>query len=138
MLSFFGDKRDVDQVVFDIAEHGRPRDHRRLFELLRGREMFSPVTSSNVPFVDGRRITVQDGDDIKLTTGRLPNGMSCVVLYVHRHDPRLKSPYIGVTMPEALDMVARSDVDTLLIQGRGESWVAFPRSDLAGIRSKYF
>ena len=138
MFGLFRDKRDIDQVVFDVAERRRPRDSRRLFELLRGRELFSPVASSNVPFVDGGRLTVQEGDDIKLKTGKLPNGMSCVVLYVHRHDSRLAAPYIGITMPDALDMVAKMEIDSLLIQGGRESWVAFPKGDVPGIRKKYF
>src|SRR5689334_12223649 len=86
---WFGDKRDVDQVIFDIAEHHRPRDHARLFELLRGRELFASVASSTVPMEHGRRMTISSGDEIQLSTGTLPNGMTCAVFYLDRADSRL-------------------------------------------------
>jgi hypothetical protein len=134
----FGDKRDVNQVIFDIAEHHRPRDHQRLFELLRGRELFVSIASSNVPLKHGRRIMISSGDEIQMKTGTLPNGMTCAVFYVDRADSRLGSPYAGMTVPEALEMVSKTELDALLIQNAQNSWVAFPRAELLALRAKYF
>ena len=138
MFGFFKDKRDIDQVIFDIAEHQRPRDHERLFQLLQGRELFTPVASSNVPFEDGASITVKPGDEINLKTATLPNGMVCIVFYIHRSDPRLGTPYAGFTVRDAFDMVIKTNADAVLIQNGRDSWVAFPRGDLPAIRAKYF
>ena len=138
MFGIFRDRRSIDEVVFDIAEHQRPRDHKRLLQLLRGRELFVPIASSTVPLEDGARITVQAGDEIKLKTGILPNGLGCVAFFVHRDDSRLGATYVGMTVREAFEMVAKTEVDALLIQAAGESWVAFPRRDLLSLCAKHF
>jgi hypothetical protein len=137
MFGFLRDRRDIDQVIFDIAEHQRPRDHARLFRLLHGRQLFASVESSNVPFEDGRQLVVGSGDDIQLKTGRLPNGMSCAVFYVDRNDARLGPQYVGLTAPAAFEMVSKTTVDALLIQNTHDSWVAFPRLELARLRARY-
>lgn len=133
----FKDRRDINQVIFDIAESKRPRDHRRLFELLRGRELFTSIASSNVPFENGQRITVGSGDSIQLETGMLPTGVSCAVFYVDRADSRLGRSYAGLAAGEAFEMVSKSDLGALLIQNSQNSWVAFPREELPAIRAKY-
>ncbi len=138
MFGFFRDKRDIDQVIFDIAEHQRRRDHERLFQLLRGRELFAAVASSNVPFEDGASITVKAGDVINLNTAKLPNGMVCIVFFVHRSDSRLGERYAGFTVRDALDMVIQTNADAMLIQNGRDSWVAFPRGELPAIRAKHF
>jgi hypothetical protein len=134
----FGDRRDIDRVIFDIAEHHRPRDHQRLFTLLRGREMFVSIASSNVPIEDGRRFQVSPGDEIQMKTGSLPNGMSCVIFYLDRTDPRLGRQYAAMTVPDAFEMVSKTEVDALLIQNAQASWVAFPRAELGTLRARYF
>lgn len=138
MFGFFKDKRDIDQVIFDIAEHQRPRDHERLFQLLQERELFTPIASSNVPFEDGASITVKPGDVINLKTAKLPNGMVCIVFYVHRSDSRLGEPFAGFAVRDALDMVIKTTADAMLIQNVRDSWVAFPRGELPAIRAKHF
>jgi hypothetical protein len=132
------DSPDIDQVIYDIAEFSRPRDRERLFELLRGRELFMPVASSTVPPEDGRQVVVGPGDQIKVNMAKLPNGMTCVVLFVDRQDSRLGPRCAGITVPEALDMVLKTSVDALLIQNSGNSWVAFPKQELPAIRTRYF
>ena len=138
MFGFFKDKRDIDQLIFDIAEHKRPRDHKRLFQLLQGRELFTSVASSNIPFEDGKSITVKAGDVINLKTAKLPNGMVGIVFFIHRGDSRLGEPYAGFAVRDALDMVIKTNADAMLIQNEGDSWVAFPRGELPAIRAKHF
>jgi hypothetical protein len=134
----FGDRRDINQVIFDIAQYNRPRDHRRLFELLRDRKLFASIASSNVPLEDGRQFIVAAGDNIQLRTGSLPNGMSCVVFYVDRSDSRLGPQSAAMTAREAFEMVLKTQLDALLIQNAQNSWVAFPRQELGALRDKHF
>jgi len=131
------DSRGIDQVIFDIAEHHRSRDHRRLFELLRGRELFTAIASSSVPIEHGRQLVVGSGDDIQLRIGTLPNGLVCAVFYVDRSDSRLGAQYAALNASEAFDMVSKTGIDALLIQNSQNSWVAFPRQELPAIRAKY-
>ena len=131
------DGRDIDQVIFDYATHQRPRDHRRILEMLRGRELYASIASSNVPLEHGRQRVVGPGDSIQLRTGSLPNGMSCAIFYVDRSDARLGPNYAGLTASEAFEMVLKTDLDALLIQNSKDSWVAIPRKELAAIRAKY-
>src|SRR5262245_50097721 len=105
--------------------------------MLRGRELYVSIASSNVPLESGRKILVGEGDHIALPTSSLPNGMTCVVFYVDRGDRRLGRNYAGLPAAEAFEMVTKTDVDTLLIQNAKNSWVAFPRGDLAAMRVKY-
>ena len=137
MFGFGRDKRDVDQVIFDIAEHGRAADHDRLFALLRDRELFSMVVGSSVPFRDGEKRTVAAGDQISLVAATLPNGLQCAAFFVDRNDSRLGDRYVGMTLVEAIRMVQRTpDLGGLLIQNSKQSWVGFPRDALPGILSK--
>jgi hypothetical protein len=131
------DKRDINQVIFDFASHQRSRDRQRLLQLLRGRELYVSIESSSVPLEHGRKFIVGAGDSIQLPTGTLPNGLSCVIFYVDRHDVRLGPKHAGLIASEAFEMVSRSDVDSLLIQNSRDSWMAFPREDLMAIRAKY-
>src|SRR5262245_56464600 len=110
------DDRDIDRVIFDFAEHRRPRDRQRLLELLRGREIFASVAASSVPFEDGREIVVGENDVIQLRTGALPNGMTCVIFYVDRGDRRLGPNYVGVVASDAFEMASRMKEEALLIQ----------------------
>ena len=105
--------------------------------MLHGREVYASVESSNVPLEHGRTLVVGPDDSIQLRTGSLPNGLTCAIFYVDRGDQRLGPKYAGLTASEAFEMVSKSNVDTLLIQNSKDSWVAFPRMDLAAIRAKY-
>lgn len=134
----FGDRRDINQVIFDIAQYHRPRDHRRLFKLLRDRELFASIASSSVPVEDGRQLIVAAGDNIQLKTGSLSNGMACAVFYVDRNDPRLGPRYSGMAACEAFKMVSETQLDALLIQNAQDSWVAFPRQELSALQAKHF
>ncbi len=133
----FGDRRDINQVIFDIAQYHRPRDHQRLFKLLSDRELFVSIASSNIPLEDGRRLIVASDDSIQLRTGSLPNGMACAVFYVDRSDSRLGPRYAAMTAREAFEMVSKTPLDALLIQNAQDSWVAFPRQELGALRAKY-
>jgi len=136
MFGLGKDGRDLDQVIFDIAEHQRPGDHERLFRLLRGRELYVRVLASSIPS-SGQTHVVGTNDVILVEQARLPNGLRCAAFFVHKSDARLGLHFVAMTSAEAFRMVERSpDLDALLIQNARQSWVAFLRAELPRIREK--
>jgi len=126
----FKQNRDVNQLIFDYAEHRRPADLRELIVLLRQTELFAPVVSGAPNAPSGTKYVVSADDAIQLQTARLGN-LNCVAFYTDRSDARLQHPCVSMTGEEALSMVLRANADGIAIQNNKTSYFGL---DAQGIR----
>jgi len=126
----FKQNRDVDQLIFDYAEHRRPADMRELIALLRQTELFAPVVSGAPSVPSGTKYVAGAHDAIQLRTARLGN-LNCVAFYTHRSDARLQHPCVSMNGEEAMRMVLKANADGIAIQNNKTSYFGL---DAQGIR----
>ncbi|MDE1149196.1 MAG: hypothetical protein PW843_21750 [Azospirillaceae bacterium] len=70
---------------------------------------------------------------VAIQTAKLPAGVM-PVLHTSRRDARLKAPYAGLPLREALIMVLRmSGTDGILLQSSGSSWTIVLRDGIAAL-----
>ena len=133
------DPRDIDRLIFDIAEQRRPRDFRLLYQRLRDMPLFAPVIDSTVADTPaGTPHVVQPNEKITLPVPTLPSGGRFTPFCVADDDPRLTLRYARFTARAAFERtLADPDLDGLLLQNRGISWVALPRRNLKRLLKRY-
>ena len=125
------DPRDIDRLIFDIAEQNRRRDYRLLYHRLRDMSLFAPVAETNVTFPSGTTHTIQPGETVKLPTRTLADGRVVVPFCVAQDDPRLGLRYVGLKSADAFRMTLDiPDADGLILQNRGISWVGLMRPEI--------
>jgi hypothetical protein len=140
--SIFGgakpDSRDMDQLIFDLAEHGnRPSDLRELYRRLPKLEIFAKVRSANFPLEKGSRHVIAPGEDLHIQTVLLPNGQSFAEFFVDRADPRLGQQFIGMSPRAACEMVLKGDnLAGLRIRNSRNSWIALLKPELQRLLQK--
>ena len=49
LVGLFSKDGGMDRLLFDIAEYDKPRDRKRLYKQLRGKELFATVLGSKYP-----------------------------------------------------------------------------------------
>ena len=132
------DPRDIDRLIFDIAEQKRRRDFDLLCRRLRDMNLFAPIGETNVEVPSGTTHVVAPGDAVKLPTVSLADGRSVVPFCVAQDDPRLGLRYAGMKAAEAFRMTLKMpEVHGLILQNRGISWVAFLRHDIERALKRY-
>jgi len=87
----FKKPRDLNQLIFDYAEHQRPADKKELVALLKRTELFAPLASDVSHIPPGKPYVIGPDDSIGLKTAQL-GGLICVVFFTDRSDPRLQGP----------------------------------------------
>ena len=132
------DPRDIDRLIFDIAEQRRAGDFRLLYRRLRDMPLFAPVLGSSVAIPIGTPHTVEPNETITLPVSTLAGGGRFTPFCVANDDPRLTLRYARFTARAAFERtLADADLDGLLLQNRGISWVALPRRDLKRLLRRY-
>lgn len=125
------ERRDINSLIFDLAEYKRPRDQELLLRMLWDKEIYSPIISSNVEFPDGIGTQVRLGQAIMLPTAWIQNGMSMVRFYANKDDPRLSYKFIGQKLEDAFNMIMESsNLDGIMIVNRQNSWVALEKAEI--------
>ena len=126
---------DLEDLIYEVAEHQRDKDFRELYVRLKGREVFVPVVSSSLPLdaQPGQVITTNSSVSIQMRSVPAPNGQGMLVPCATRQDsPMLKGGYVGMRWIGLLEMSLKENplLYGVLLQGQ-RSWVGF---DLARVR----
>ncbi|PTY35802.1 hypothetical protein BGP77_00270 [Saccharospirillum sp. MSK14-1] len=141
MAKFFNrtDKRDIEELIFDIAEHNKEEDHHRLYDLLSGRELFLPVVPESLPanYVPGSKVIVNSSMRIRVRNVQGPNGEVFIPGSTQEDCPMIQDGYIGMGWFEYLKMALRTpSVSGVLIQGE-KSWVGLDKLRIQYILQHY-
>ena len=142
MFSFLERKepvpRDLERVIFDIAEFQREEDYRVLYGHMRARLVFLPVDPSTIPDewdLDTNRIVMPtDGLGLRGVSG--PNGTLLAFAATTSDNPALRANYVRVYWTDFLEMTLHLDSSFwgAMLQGVS-SWVAFDRDRIRYILS---
>ena len=145
MFSFFKktknrDMRDLEQVIYDVAENQTGEDFHLLYELMADRRVFVPVNLNTLPkgIVPGEPYVTNSSDDLHMRYVVLPNGKSAVPACTNQDMSILKDGFIETTWVESLQMALKLD-DSLygvLLQGK-TSWVAMDRDRIRYVLDLY-
>jgi hypothetical protein len=129
---FLGGKQapslDLEDLIYEIAEHQRYDDFQELFRRMMGREVFVPVVRSTVPAEakPDQSITTDNTHSIQMRSVASPNGRGMLVPCATRQDVSiLNDGYVGMTWEGILEMALKVGPPPygVLIQGH-RSWVA--------------
>ena len=130
---------DIDQLIFDIAEHKRTKDYEAFCKLLEGRVFFcqvDPASTTGMP--KGVPYRAQANDAIKLPGLAKIKGLTLLPLYTSPSDQRLKNSYLEIEGLEALRMAVRGKgIDGLLFQNRRNSWVVLNMEQIKSVLAEH-
>jgi hypothetical protein len=144
MFNLFGrkptkDLRDIEQIIFDVAEYNKDEDFHRLYELMIGRELFLPVDPDTLPgnSKPGDKVVTDSSMQIKVKNVQAPNGDTLVPCATLESSQLVKDGYIGMDWFGFLEMVLKiPEASGVLIQGK-TSWVGFDKGRVQYILEKY-
>jgi len=93
------DRRDMDQLIFDLAEHdNRPADLDELYRRMAGIEVFAKVLSADFPLQNGARHTVGPGQNLQIQSTTLPTGHFMAQFFVDGADARLRPQFVRIAL----------------------------------------
>lgn len=139
MFSLFSSKKqaskvDLEDLIYEVAEHQRDSDFHELYRRMRSREVFVPVEPSSLPrdAKPGQTIVTDSSASIRMRTVPAPNGQGMVPGATRQESPILKDGYVSMSWIGLLEMSLKVQppLHGVLLQGQ-RSWVAF---DLARVR----
>lgn len=116
--------RSLDELIFEIAEHGREADYGELYERMHAHVFY---VSLGAPLAGpaGSKITVGDGVTTKYV---VMNRMKLLVFYTATTHPQLGAVYGGIEGSEALQLtLAAPGIDGALFHNASSSWVGLDK-----------
>jgi hypothetical protein len=131
------DSRDLEQVIFDIAEHNREADLHLFYRLMSTREVYLPVDEASLPTASepGVPYTTQDTDEVKVYTVSIPNNGSWIAAATQTSHPLLAGGCLRMTWLGFLKMALEgAEVRGALIQGK-TSWIALDKERITYVLS---
>ena len=131
------DKRDLEQVIFDIAEHKRDQDFHLLYMLMKGREVFVPVDTGSVPAParPGVPYMTRPGDNVRIRTVELPDSGMWVAAATQSTNRMLTKGYVGMPWLGCLTMAMKIEsARGIYLQGE-TSWLAMDKQRIAYVLS---
>ncbi len=135
MFSFFKksskpDTRDLEQVLFDLAQHRDEKDFGVLFARMKGRHVFVPADPGTFPagMAPGAKYVTKPGDRVSIATVTGPNGDVLAVAATEVDAGILKSGFLRMDWADFMNMVRSMDasIKGALLQGK-TSWVVLDR-----------
>ena len=130
------DNRDLEKIIFDIAEYQKDEDFHLLYRLLRNREVFIPIDPSTLPrsAIPGDRILLSASDQVHISYVKGPNDLLFVPACTTIHASILQRGYAGIQWIDFLKMTLKmeSTMFGALLQGES-SWVAFDMKKISYI-----
>ncbi len=121
---------ELEDLIFEIAEHQRDVDYKTLYREMQGREVFVPIVRASLPSgaQPGQSITSSAAAPIQMRFVSGPNGVPLVPCATHQDVSLLKDGYAGMPWRGFLEMVLKVDASFYgaLLQGR-RSWIVFDR-----------
>jgi len=129
------DPRDLEQIIYDIAENKIDRDFHILYERMSNRHVFVPVDPTTVPVeaTEGKKYVTTSTDRLRMRTVIGPNNLVLVPCATNEESMLLKDGYLGMDWFDFLEMFMKLDTSFygVVLQGK-TSWVVFDRD-----RTKY-
>jgi hypothetical protein len=144
MFGLFGKKkkddlRDIEQVIFDVAENNKDEDYHRLYELLVGKELYMPVDPASLPqdVAPGSKITTDASNQIRIKNVQGPNGQFLIPASTSSEHQIVQGGHVGINWLEYLEMVLKvPGTWGALLQGK-TSYVGFDKERIKYILGKY-
>lgn len=115
------DSRDLEQVIFDFAEHKRDADLELFYRLMSAREVYIPIDKASLPAAvePGVPSTTQDTDQMLIKSVSIPNNGEWVSAATQTSHPLLEGGYVGMQWLEFLKMAHQiAGARGALIQGK--------------------
>lgn len=129
--------KNLNQLIFDIAEHQRARDIEEIYKRLRHLDLFAPILGANFELEDGRKTLIEKGMDLRTPTTQI-QGMAFAVFLVNKTDPRLGDNFIGMNAAEVFDMVEKTNhLAGFAFYNDRESFFGIARQDFPMLRNRY-
>jgi len=102
------DKRDLEKVIYDIAEYGRDEDLHIMYDLIKNRQLYLPVDPSSLPkgLEQGEKIITDSSIQIRIKNVAGPNGEMLVPAASEQHS-MVSGGYIGMEWQGLLEMVLK-------------------------------
>ena len=144
MFKLFGkknneDPRDVEQVIYDVAESNKDEDFHRLYELLIDKELYIPIDPASLPkdTLPGSKIVTDSSSQIRVKTVQGPGGQFLVPSSTSTEHQIVQSGYVGMKWFDYLEMVLKiPEAWGALLQGK-TSYVGFDKERIKYILGKY-
>jgi len=136
------ENRNIEQLIYDIAEHARDEDYTELYELLADRVLFIPVDKASLKSVPsdakpGEMFKTDASTSIQIRNVAGPRGDSFMPVATMETSPMVAEGHVGIYWLEALAMVLKVDeVVGILLQGEN-SWIGFYKPQIEHILSVY-
>ncbi|WP_143226744.1 hypothetical protein [Acidovorax sp. 62] len=132
------DPHDLEQLIFDIAEHKRDSDFHHLYKMMVGRDVFAGIDPTSIPSFakPGISYTTQASDRLVMKSVTIPsNGTWSSAATLPSH-PSLKDGYVGMPWVDFLKMTLKlAELQGAMLQGK-TSWIAFDKQRIAYVLSK--
>ncbi|MEL7358843.1 MAG: hypothetical protein AAFN40_20070 [Cyanobacteria bacterium J06560_6] len=136
------DSRDVEQLIYDIAEQPKDQDYQQLYQHLTGQTLYIPVEKDSLDDAPsavhlGETLHSTDDQQVPMCSVAGPRGDSFVPLATTAANPMVANGYVGMRWLEALSTVMKIDtVEGVLLQGTN-SWICIYKPQIAKILSDY-
>jgi hypothetical protein len=130
--------RDVEQLIFDIAEYKRDEDFHLLYELMIGREVFIGIDPASLPgsLQPGIPYTTQVADQLKMKFITIPDHGDWSSAATSASHSALVAGYAGMQWFAFLEMTLNvPQLQGAVLQGQS-SWIAFDKERIRYILSK--
>jgi len=133
---------DIEQLIYDIAEHARDEDFTQLYQSLLSKELFIPVEKESLGRIPqhlkpGETLQTDGDDGIKIRNVEGPRGEPFVPIATTESAPILAEAHLGIYWLDALAMVLKVEEPAgILLQGKN-SWVCFYKPQIENILKKY-
>ena len=134
---------DIEQLLFNIAEHARDEDYHQLYQGLISKELFIPIVqdsslrSISEPSQSGDTFDPNDGSTLQIRNAEGPRKEPLVPLATKATLPIVATARVGMYWLDALAMVLKNaEVDGILLQGEN-SWICFYKPQIENILENY-
>lgn len=121
------DQRDVEQLIYDVAEHDQKKDHKSLYRALADCALFMPVEPESLPegFAPGTQFDVDADMGIKARMIAIPEQGNFLPIATRDTAEIVAGGYVGIAWMDFLEMAQNvPSAKGVLVQGE-RSWVAF-------------
>lgn len=133
---------DLEQLIYDIAEHARDEDYDLLYQSLYDRELFIPVEQEALKSLSehvesGSPFQTDGNAAARMRNVEGPKGEAMIPVVTQPGLPMVVEAHVGMYWREALGMVLKTEeVAGILLHGEN-SWIVFYKPQIENILATY-
>jgi hypothetical protein len=144
-MKWFGTKRqssnaqnkELNQLIFDIAEYNLESDTEEIYRRLKQIELFTPITSANFKLQNGQKITIEDDMQLEIPTVVM-HDQRVLRFHVNKDDARLGQNFASMSVADAFAMIEKSaDIAALVFYNDQVSYFGILRENFPHIKRRY-